>query len=337
MSPRSLQEYLFQQVKTKLPPHESLVDAIAEALHLSNDSAYRRIRGETPLVLDEVKALCNRYTISLDHLLQTRSNTTAFTLMRVNNRDHNFVQYWTDLLRTLQWVAGHQQKQIIYMTKDMPFIYNFSFRPIFAFRHFFWMKSILQHPDYIARTFSVDCLPPQKEKLGRENIKVYNDIPSIELWNTESFNASLAQIEYYHEAGFFASDADAEMLYNTTRQLMQHLQQQAEWGCKFLPGENPSARPSNYSFYYNRVVLGDNTIVIVHDDAKTLYLNYDVLDYMVTADETLCNETYGKLQNLMRRSTLISSSGEKQRHHFFNLLYQKIPAPKHHPFNDMLP
>ena len=328
---------MFQQVKEKLAKNAQLVDVVAELLHLSNDSAYRRIRGETPLVLDEVQTLCNAYNISIDHLLQTKSNTVTFSVMRVNNRDHDFGQYWSTLLQTLQWVAAHRRSQITYMTKDMPFIYNFCFKPLFAFRHFFWMKSILQHPDFVNKTFYVDCLPPEIEKLGKELLKVYNNIPSIEIWNTESFNSTLAQIEYYHEAGFFASDDDAEMLYSTMVQLMEHLQLQAEWGRKFLPGENPAARPDNYSFYYNRVVLGDNTILIQTDDVKTLYLNYDVLDYMVTQDETLCNEMHGKLQNLMRRSTLISSSSERQRHHFFNLLYQKVPKGKRKVFNDILP
>jgi len=337
MPTKSLQEHLFQQVKEKLPPHTPLVDAIADVLHLSNDSAYRRIRGETPLVLEEVQTLCSTYAISLDALLQTKGNTTSFSVMRVNNHEHDFGKYWADLLQTLQWVAAHRHKQIIYMTKDMPFIYNFCFKPLFAFRHFFWMKSILQHPDFTSRRFSVDCLPPDIEKLGKAILKVYNDIPSIELWNTESFNSTLAQIEYYEDAGFFETEADAQTLYQIMQQLMQHLQEQAERGCKFLPGENPAARPENYSFYYNRVVLGDNTIVIETDDVKTLYLNYDVLDYMVTQDVELCNNTYGKLQNLMRRSTLISSSSELQRHHFFNLLYQKIPTGKRPHFNDMLP
>ena len=57
MSIKPLQDYLFQQVKEKLPKNVQLVDAVADLLHLSNDSAYRRIRGETPLVLDELQLI----------------------------------------------------------------------------------------------------------------------------------------------------------------------------------------------------------------------------------------------------------------------------------------
>jgi len=46
------QEFLFQRIKELLPPHAPLVDSVANILHVSSDSAYRRIRGETPLVLD---------------------------------------------------------------------------------------------------------------------------------------------------------------------------------------------------------------------------------------------------------------------------------------------
>lgn len=44
-----LQTAFLKQIKNQLPPHLSLVDAIAEQLNISNDSAYRRIRGEKHL------------------------------------------------------------------------------------------------------------------------------------------------------------------------------------------------------------------------------------------------------------------------------------------------
>src|SRR4051812_12477307 len=73
MHEAQLQEYLFQRVKEKLPATTSLADAVAETLFISNDSAYRRIRGETPLVLEEARTLCNRFSISFDEVLHSKS------------------------------------------------------------------------------------------------------------------------------------------------------------------------------------------------------------------------------------------------------------------------
>ena len=79
MATYKAQEFLFQRIKELLPPHVSLVDAVAETLHLSSDSAYRRIRGETPMVLDEVKELCQFYKISLDQLLDVKTGDRKST------------------------------------------------------------------------------------------------------------------------------------------------------------------------------------------------------------------------------------------------------------------
>ncbi|MBS1621824.1 MAG: hypothetical protein JST10_04245 [Bacteroidetes bacterium] len=46
------QEFLFRRIKELLPPPISLVDAVAETLHISSDNAYRRIRDKTPIILE---------------------------------------------------------------------------------------------------------------------------------------------------------------------------------------------------------------------------------------------------------------------------------------------
>ena len=46
MESNELQKQFFTQLKGRLPQHLSMVDEIAELLNISNDSSYRRIRGE---------------------------------------------------------------------------------------------------------------------------------------------------------------------------------------------------------------------------------------------------------------------------------------------------
>ncbi|MDH4296849.1 MAG: hypothetical protein OEV74_11250, partial [Cyclobacteriaceae bacterium] len=58
--PNSIQSAFLEQIRKRLRPNVSFADALADALSISRDSAYRRIRGETVLSLDEVKILCNQ-------------------------------------------------------------------------------------------------------------------------------------------------------------------------------------------------------------------------------------------------------------------------------------
>ena len=320
-----IQEYLFRRIKEKLPVETSLADVISEHLHVSNDSAYRRIRGETPLVLEEAKILCDAFALSLDELLNTKENTVSFSLTQLNNTSLSFEKYLLGIQENLKAVASFDQKQIIYLTKDLVFFHNFCFRPLFSFHYFFWMKSILQHPDFIGKQFSLDLLTPDLEKLGRQILQLYNSIPSTEIWNTECVNSTIAQIEYYREAGYFKSDEDVELIYGALRHTIDHLKAEAETGCKFLPGETADLKKHNFEFYYNRVVLGDNTILALFNGKKAIYLNYEVLNYMVTMDEKFCNDVHNKLQTLMRRASILSKVSEKQRNIFFNMLHRKIP------------
>jgi hypothetical protein len=329
MHEAQLQDYLFQRIKEKLSATASLADAVAETLFISNDSAYRRIRGETPLVLEEARTLCARFSISFDEVLHSKSNTVSFLYSKINNQDYSFEKYLQGILSNLKMVAASEKKEIIYLTKDIPVFYNFLFQPLFSFRYFFWMKSILQHPGFVHNKFSSTPLPKEIEDMGREIAMAYNNIPSIEIWNAECINSTIAQIEYYREAGYFESEDDVKKIYDSLAQLIEHIRAQAEAGCKFLPGENSSARQDNFQFFYNRVVLGDNTIMITINDKKILYLTYDVLNYMTTQDEKFCNDIHENLQLLIRRATMLSGAGDKQRNIFFNLLLKKVPQSHH--------
>ncbi|TMI91856.1 MAG: hypothetical protein E6H06_15555 [Bacteroidetes bacterium] len=324
MPSNQAQELLFQRIKELMPPAASLTDVVSEILHVSTDSAYRRIRSETPLVLEEAKLLCDRFHLSLDQMLQIKTNSVLFENVRINNQQYSYKKYLDDLISGMKYVSSFDQKEIFYLTKDIPFFHNFYFKPLIAFRYFFWMKTILQHPDFITKTIDLNAVPAEIESLSRELARFYTQIPSTEIWNTECINSAISQIEFYKDSGVFSSAADIKLVYEALKETILHLKTQVEYGCKFLPGENPLSKKENFNFFYNRVILGDNTIFITTDGVRTAYLNYDVLNYMMTRDENFCNHCQEDLHNLMRRGTVISQTSERQRNIFFGILLAKI-------------
>ncbi len=322
------QEFLFQQIKELLPPHASLVDSVAEILHISSDSAYRRIRGETPVVLDEARELCRHFKLSLDQILNVQGGATLFQNVRIDLKNYSYEKYLGDLIKTVNHIGSFIHKEIIYLTKDMPIFHNFYYKPLIAFRYFFWMKNIMQHPDFQNRDFELSCVSPEIERLSRELTIAYNQVSSVEIWNTESINSAILQIEFYKDSGYFSSAADIKAIYESLEETFLHLRNEVEYGRKFMPEESPESKKDNFKFFYNRVILGDNTIMTVTDRLKTVFINYDVLNYMFTRDEGFCNPCYEDLQNMMKKSTLISQTSEKQRNIFFNIMLNKINERK---------
>src|SRR5687767_419092 len=322
------QEFLFQRIKEILPPHVSLVDVVAEILHISSDSSYRRIRGETPVVLDEAKELCNHYKLSLDHILNVKTGSTLFQSVRVNTHNYNYEVYMMELKKLVQYIGSFLHKEIIYRSKDMPVFHNFYYKPLIAFRYFFWMKTIIQHPDFSDREFELDCMSPEIEKLSRELTMEYNKVPSTEIWNTEGVNVAINQIEFYKDSGYFSSASDIKIVYEALEASLIHLKNEVEFGCKFMPEENPQSKKENFRFFFNRVMLGETTVMVVTDRVKSVFINYDALNYISTRDELFCNPYYDDLQNLMKKSTIISQTSEKQRNIFFGIMLGKIADRK---------
>lgn len=318
------QEFLFQRIKEFLPPVTSLVDKVAEILNISSDSAYRRIRGETPLVLDEARELCLYFKISLDQLLDVKSGSILFQGVRVNTHNYNYIAYLKELQKQLLYISSFFNKEIIYRSKDVPIFHNFYYKPLIAFRYFFWMKSVIQSPGFADRDFELNCISPEIEKLSGDLVLEYNKIPSTEIWNTECINAAISQIEFYKDSGYFVSATDIKIVYEALEASLIHLKNEVEYGCKFMPQEDHAAKKNNFKFFYNRAMLGDNTILIITDRVKAAYLNYDGLNYIHTRDESFCLPLYEDLQNQMKRATIISQTSEKQRNLFFNNMLNKI-------------
>src|SRR6185436_1923107 len=256
MDSTELQQQFFQHIKSKLPHHVTLVDEIADLFNISTDSAYRRIRGEKPISLEEIKRLCTTYRISLDHVLQVESNSTVFFGSWVDIESFDFSKYLEDMLLQLERISTGEQCKMYYEAKDIPPFHHFQFPDLAAFKYFFWMKTILAYPDLAREHFESHTLAKPLHDTGRKIIETYNKIPSTEIWSVETINSTIRQIEYYRDAHVFRKKETIEVLYDQLMQLVEHVEQQAECGEKFLTGTQPIRDKENFSLYFNEVILG---------------------------------------------------------------------------------
>ena len=64
MTTGELQLKLFSAIKSKMPENISPAEEIAKLLNISTDSAYRRMRGEKTISIDELYVLCSHFQVS---------------------------------------------------------------------------------------------------------------------------------------------------------------------------------------------------------------------------------------------------------------------------------
>lgn len=328
MPTSDVQSQIFQHIKIKLPPHSSLVDEVAAVLDVSTDSAYRRIRGDKALSLEELHKLCERFQLSLDQLLSLKSEALIFSGSFIHPSSFQFDQYLKSAIRHVKYMAGFKERKMYYLCKDIPIFYHFHFREVAAFKHYVWMKGIFNAPELVNKKFSLKEYPDELFELGQTALNIYNGIDSVEIWNLESINSSLRQIDYYLESGMFADEREALMIYEAYEKLIEHLDTMAGVGYKFNVDGSRSEASGTYQMYLNEMVIGDNSILVVLDNSKLGFIIHTVINIMTTRDVRFCDNMYECMQNLMKKSTLISSVGERERSRFFKYLRNRISQRK---------
>jgi hypothetical protein len=325
-NPKQVQQQLFSQIKTVLPGNLSFADEMAELLQISPDSAYRRIRGETLLTLDEMMLLCNKYAISMDSLLHSNGNSLLFTGQQIDFDSFELETHLGYILQQLQMLATYPNGRMFYLAKDVPVFHYFQFAELAAFKFFAWLKTLLRHPDNGNKKFILsEAVNDKWQDLSQQIWTTYSQISAEEIWSAETINSTIRQIEYCREAMLFDSEDTVQLLYGQLLQMLDHIEAQAAAGHKSIAGKGQGGA---FQLYYNGALLGDNTILMQLGDARRVFLNHGILNYINTGDDNFCNYTFASLQNIIQKSSLLSKVGEKERNKFFNVMRNKIERHK---------
>lgn len=324
-----LQQVFFQKIKEAMPPHISFVDDIAEVLGITNDSVYRRIRGEKPISLDEVCKICSHYKVSMDQFLNIQTDAFTFRGLLNDHSENSFDAYLEQVRRIFQMFSAYKDRYLSVLMKDIPPFVHFQVPELAIFKFYFWMKSILHYESMKGVKFSMDDERLVKYlPIGNQIIELYNTVHITEIWNIESVNSSIRQINFYHEAGLIKDKATTLLLYEKLEELINHIEYQAETGLKFGIGRTPTSHSTSYRMFVNELILGDNTYMAELNGSRMVFLNHSVLYFVATSDEKFTKVMADNLQNLERKSTMISTVGEKERTLFFNSIRKKIQYRK---------
>jgi len=324
----TLQQKLFAAIKENIPGNLSVVDVVAEVLSVSDDSAYRRLRGEKPLSLEELYLLSKHFHLSIDRLFNNTTNGFLFEGTVADASNFSFTEYMIGMQKKMMYLNSFKQKKFYYLCKDIPVFLYFIHKDLAVFKYYFWMKTLLQVPAFMKRKVNLDEPDIDFLDYGIKSLECYNNMDTVEIWNFETLNSTLRQIDFYHQAKFFDSRDDVWRMYDVMQTVTDHVERQAEAGCKFALGDSAMKPLSSYKLYFNEVILGDNSMLIKTDETKIVFLIHGAINYMATRDIAFCDNIDNYFQALMKKSTLISSVSEKERSNFFKTMRSKIESRK---------
>lgn len=314
-----LQNIFIQKLKENLPKNVGLAEEMAEILEISTDSAYRRIRGETDLSIDEVYKLTKKYNISVDSVFSNLSDTVTFAYTKLTDSAENFEKYLSRICNHIKLINTFPDKKIIYVAEEVPIFHSFFAPKLIEFKLFYWQRSVLNVPYYQGKKFEFGIVPENLLNIATEAAKEYRKCPSVEIWTHETILTATRQLEFYVDSGVIKNKADALEILQEIKNMAEYVEKSAETGRKEI-----SAATENYQLYFSEVVLGTNCIYVQSGNSNYAYISFNTLNSLTTNNHEFCDETEHWMRNIIRKSTLISGVAEKERYRFFSGIYKNI-------------
>lgn len=312
-----VQETLFHLIKQKLPANETIGNYLSDVLHISPDAVYRRYRGDTALTINEVKRLCNHFSISFDALIEMAEGKVTFSYPPLNTFDFSLETYLSGILDAFKRLKALDGAELILSVNNINFFQLLNFPQLVRFKLYFWAKTHLQIPLYQNEKFKHEKTSEKAFSLGKEILQLYSALPSKEIYDPEFMRGYLRQIHYYFKAHLFEEPEYALFLHDRITLLSGHLNQQATMGKKFLYGTEAPANGNDFSMYFNETINSDGTFYYECDTLKGVFVTHNIMNYLETNQEAYVHDTRMILDRQLANSSQISLINERERNNFF--------------------
>ena len=188
-----IQEKLLNQIKLKSPG--KLVDTLMETLHVSSDSAYRRIRLEKILTFDEIIKISNAFNISIDNIISHDTSESVLFSFPFKSSQFNIFEYFEKIYYHLLKIKD-KNGIMYYSAKDIPIFHFFQDKKLLAFKFHYWLNTMNHENEIINKAFDYDLIPAELAEITKKIYSIYTQIKTHEIWNHETLTRTSSQITY---------------------------------------------------------------------------------------------------------------------------------------------
>jgi len=298
---------------------------LAEVLDISIDSAYRRLRGDTLLGIDEITRICENFKVPFETSSKQGNHTVSFNYVRLEGKQSNFKKWLFNLSDEVKKIESVPNSSILYAADDVSVWHHFFDPDLTAFKIFYWLKCILNDPEFADKVYDPTLISSDMIEAAAELLNQYNKIDSTEVWTEDTLNSTLKQVEYFWDSGFFKKKEDAIKICDLIETEIELIRKHAEKESKLM-----DAGIKNFKMYRSDVMIGNNSILVNIGNSKVAYISNNTFNMISTNTPDFVQENETWLQNLIRKSVLISGVSEKQRNQFFKILKDKIDQLRNH-------
>lgn len=311
MNNQTWNEKIIEHMKANLKKDESLSIVLTDILQLGRESVYRRIRGDVPFTFEEVIKLSEKLKFSIDALVdQSKPNKSVFEINMLSPRAQlddywavlaSYVKLFSEMAKTPTSVAHHA-------LNTLPYSLYLGYANLARFRYFRWMYQ--SHVSHCDRVKYADIQIPPKfievQKSFAASSKYIHH--TMMILGQNIFSAICCDIEYFYSLHFLTSD-DVELMRDELLDILK------VWEGYAITGQFNTGR--RVDIYLSNVDIEATYCLFEYDKGGMAHLRlFDASGVDSGANEIRAVQRKW-INSLRRYSTLISQSGEMERHIYF--------------------
>lgn len=318
MSKDLIHEKLVGAIREKIPHKATLTNTLADLLCMEREAVYRRMRGDVSFSFSEVAAISNKLGISLDNLMgahSVKSRPYQLSLVEYIDPMEDDYKMWILYNERLKEAREDPASCNVECMNVLPSIFLLDYKYITRFYLFKWYNQYghSENTVHFRHIESADKLLAIQRITAMESQHIKR---TIYIWDPLIFQYIVNDIQYYSSVRLI----DPEEVQQLKQELLVFMDKMELMASR---GEYPETG-NPIQFYISNINFDTSYSYLEAKNLRISIIRAFILNSVVSLDEKAYEIFRNCMQSLLKSSTMISVSGEKQRILFFEKQRQII-------------
>jgi len=305
-----LYQILLTEIQKAFPKKSVMVNTLADLLRIDKGAVYRRLRQEVPFTFSEIAFIAKYLRISLDSMIGIDMQRTIPFQSRLPNfispqeEDYGILNFYVKLLQSINQVENSEVASIVNI---LPHELFGGFQYLFQFYLFIW--NFHYNNDKVKPFNQITTSPGIDRFLKNFTMEMKKFKKTYFVFDSRVFRLFVNDIKYFHTIRLVEKE-DIIKIKEDLFSMLDYLEKIA------ITGQFPETGNS-ISLYISDVEITTNYTYFESMNTHFSMVKIFFLSSVASMDEDIFDKMKKWIHSLIKISTLITLTNEKQRVLYF--------------------
>ena len=219
---KTLQTQIIDYLKMVIPSSQSLADIMISELGISKSTAYKKIKCQVGISMDELEVLGKKYNIPISTFLGKRSDN-IFTHDVMDRSPRHPIEYLQQMAIHFKSYLKFEDIEFIYISNMIPVFHLLQFPALITLKLYIWDITNWKTEHSDDRSFSIRAYSDRLkdfEVARKEIVDCYLKIKGIEIWNIRFLDILIEQFKYVLINRMLTDEAEIKIIIEQIKQLL---------------------------------------------------------------------------------------------------------------------